>query len=136
MQRIMTDITPLFILFHPFNFILFPPPKISESLPTLTLHLVYIHLYSHAMAQGRPSSKRGRKPPPGQSSAEKTKTAPKATGSAPAPTSTRKINDKLRQAVKDLGGDDEDLALIEGIDTDDEHAVPAKVEGSKDEVSE
>ncbi|OCF43874.1 ribosome biogenesis protein MAK21 [Kwoniella heveanensis CBS 569] len=31
-----------------------------------------------------------------------------------------KITDELRQAVKDLGGDDEDLDLIDGIDEEDE----------------
>jgi ribosome biogenesis protein MAK21 len=36
------------------------------------------------------------------------------------------ISEQLRQAVKDLGGDDEDLDLIEGIDDDDE-GVPAPV---------
>jgi ribosome biogenesis protein MAK21 len=30
------------------------------------------------------------------------------------------ISEQLRQAVKDLGGDDDDLDLIEGIDDDDE----------------
>ena len=30
------------------------------------------------------------------------------------------ISDKIRQAIKDLGGDDDDLELINGVDDDDE----------------
>jgi hypothetical protein len=39
-----------------------------------------------------------------------------------------KISDELRQAVKDLGGDDEDLELIAGVDEDeaDSDAGPTK----------
>jgi len=36
------------------------------------------------------------------------------------------ISDQLRQAVKDLGGDDEDLELIQGIDDDEEEEVASK----------
>lgn len=48
-----------------------------------------------------------------------------------------KISDELRQAVKDLGGDEEDIALIAGVDNDDEaDDVPASKGGAKtDEVS-
>lgn len=52
-----------------------------------------------------------------------------------------KISDALRQAVKDLGGDDDDLELIAGIDSDEETSPPvtAAVKGkgkdsSTDEV--
>ena len=51
------------------------------------------------------------------------------------------ISEQLRQAVKDLGGDDEDLDLIEGIDDDDEGvSAPINSKGkgkdaSMDEVS-
>ena len=50
--------------------------------------------------------------------------------------SSNKISDELRQAVKDLGGDEEDLDLIEGIDEgEDESSVPIKNKGrSSDEV--
>lgn len=48
-----------------------------------------------------------------------------------------KISAELRQAVKDLGGDDEDLNLIEGLDGDDDTAtIPSKEKGkSSDEAS-
>ena len=52
---------------------------------------------------------------------------------------TSKVSDELRQAVKDLGGDDEDLELMEGIDEDEEDSTPltgAKGKGkAPDEVS-
>lgn len=38
----------------------------------------------------------------------------------------KQVSEELRQAVKDLGGDDEDLDLIAGIDSDEEQdAQPA-----------
>jgi ribosome biogenesis protein MAK21 len=41
-----------------------------------------------------------------------------------------KISDELRQAVMDLGGDDEDLNLIAGVEDDDEgDAAPVKPTG-------
>ncbi|ORY34646.1 CBF/Mak21 family-domain-containing protein [Naematelia encephala] len=40
-----------------------------------------------------------------------------------------KISDALRQAVKDLGGDDDDLDLIAGVDSDEEEDDPASVKG-------
>lgn len=43
-------------------------------------------------------------------------------------------NDALRQAVQELGGDDDDLDLIAGVDSDDE-AAPANKSGNIDEVS-
>lgn len=43
-------------------------------------------------------------------------------------------NDALRQAVTELGGDDDDLELIAGVDSDDE-ATPANKSGAVDEVS-
>ncbi len=47
-----------------------------------------------------------------------------------------KISAELRQAVKDLGGDDEDLDLIDGVDEDEEvPQVSSKVKGNlSDEV--
>lgn len=42
--------------------------------------------------------------------------------------------DALRQAVEELGGDDADLELIAGVDSDDE-AAPAGKSGDVDEVS-
>ena len=34
-----------------------------------------------------------------------------------------KVSDDLRQAVKDLGGDEEDLRLLQGIDENDEYTA-------------
>jgi len=68
---------------------------------------------------------------PASTSAASVKAGPSTQGS--------KISDELRQAVKDLGGDEDDLDLIEGIDSDNEEsAVPAKQkvgDKSMDEVS-
>jgi ribosome biogenesis protein MAK21 len=58
------------------------------------------------------------------------------------PAGGSKISDELRKAVQELGGDDEDLQLIEGIDDDEEGDVlkssrdkgKAKARGN-DEVS-
>jgi hypothetical protein len=66
--------------------------------------------------------------------------APNPASKAGSSTKGSKISDELRQAVKDLGGDDDDLDLIDGIDSDNEEsAVPVKQRGgekSMDEVSE
>lgn len=43
------------------------------------------------------------------------------------------ISEALRQAVKDLGGDDEDLDLIAGIDSDDETESRPATKGKKTE---
>lgn len=52
----------------------------------------------------------------------------------------KNISEALRQAVKDLGGDDEDLDLIAGIDDseNEEEVMPAKKgkKGSDDVVDE
>lgn len=54
----------------------------------------------------------------------------------PKKSQSSKISDELRKAVKDLGGDEEDLELIEGIDEDDdEQSIPAVLKG-KGTVSE
>lgn len=48
-----------------------------------------------------------------------------------------KISDELRQAVTDLGGDEEDLELIGGVDEDDEVPSLNSIKGkgkSTDEV--
>lgn len=50
------------------------------------------------------------------------------------PASKTSDNEALRQAVKELGGDDDDLDLIAGVDSDDE-AAPANKSGNIDEVS-
>ena len=47
-----------------------------------------------------------------------------------------KVSDELRQAVKDLGGDDEDLDLIAGVDSDGEESAAAKVPKSSTSGSE
>lgn len=48
-----------------------------------------------------------------------------------------KVSDELRQAVKDLGGDEEDLELIAGVDSDDEtEDAPKKSGKASDEVSD
>lgn len=65
----------------------------------------------------------------------------KATVSAtPVAEKARNVSDALRQAVKDLGGDDEDLDLIAGIDEseNEEEAQPVKKgkKGSDDTVDE
>ena len=44
-----------------------------------------------------------------------------------------KISEELRQAVKDLGGDDEDLQLLQGIDEDDE-CIEDETARSSDQV--
>lgn len=46
----------------------------------------------------------------------------------------KNISDALRQAVIDLG-DEEDLDLIDGVDDDDEAPTQKKTEKSTDEVS-
>ena len=49
------------------------------------------------------------------------------------------ISDQLRQAVKDLGGDDDDLELIQGVDSDDEAPASKAKSGqekSLDDVSD
>ena len=51
---------------------------------------------------------------------------------------TKGISDELRQAVKDLGGDEEDLKLIAGIDEDDESEGIPSIKGkskASDEVN-
>ena len=55
---------------------------------------------------------------------------------------SKQVNDELRQAVKDLGGDDDDLDLIAGIDSDEEQDTSASsskgkkaADGDVDEVS-
>ena len=54
----------------------------------------------------------------------------------------RHVSDALRQAVKDLGGDDEDLDLIAGIDDSEGEEVETVKKGTKshdetvDEVSD
>lgn len=45
------------------------------------------------------------------------------------------ISEELRQAVADLGGDDEDLELIAGVDNDDADEVIAVKGAAMDEVS-
>lgn len=47
----------------------------------------------------------------------------------------KNISDALRQAVIDLGGDEEDLDLIDGVDDDDEAPTQKKAEKSTDDVS-
>lgn len=64
----------------------------------------------------------------------------KSQGQPQAGPSKHKVSDELRQAVKDLGGDDEDLDLIAGVDSEDEASGPAHTKTkssnvSKDEVS-
>lgn len=56
---------------------------------------------------------------------------------------TVNVSDELRQAVMDLGGNEEDLELIAGVDSDDEVDEPvsgaasaSKGQGKSDEVSE
>jgi len=44
----------------------------------------------------------------------------------PQKASTANVSDELRQAVMDLGGDEEDLELIAGIDSDEEEDSKAK----------
>ena len=67
------------------------------------------------------------------------KSSAKIVSAAPVAGPSRISND-LRQAVKDLGGDEDDLALIEGVDEDDEdEVIPYKSKGkgkesAKDEV--
>lgn len=45
-----------------------------------------------------------------------------------------KATDDFRQAVKDLGGDEEDLALLEGIDEDDAEPSGSSKGSSAEEV--
>ena len=69
----------------------------------------------------------------GKASTEK---APSNNESKPVAAGPSRISEELRQAVKDLGGDEEDLALIDGIDEDDEEiSVPAKSKGKGKETS-
>lgn len=75
---------------------------------------------------------------------------PKATSSSPEKPEPEKpdikgkskqVSEELRQAVKDLGGDDDDLDLIAGIDSDEEQDAAPSTKGKKssdgdvDEVS-
>jgi ribosome biogenesis protein MAK21 len=54
---------------------------------------------------------------------------------------SKQVSEELRQAVKDLGGDDDDLDLIAGIDSDEEQDAAPSTKGKKvadgavDEVS-
>jgi len=48
---------------------------------------------------------------------------------------TAAASDALRQAIKDLGGDDSDLDLIAGVDSDDENEAAPKAKGKVDDVS-
>lgn len=45
------------------------------------------------------------------------------------------VSDALRQAVKDLGGDDGDLELIAGVDDDEEGDFVESKSGKSNEVS-
>jgi ribosome biogenesis protein MAK21 len=47
-----------------------------------------------------------------------------------------KISDELRQAVKDLGGDDEDLELIAGVDEDEADSDAGSVKAPSMKMSE
>lgn len=59
------------------------------------------------------------------------------TASAAGPSKGSKVSDQLRQAVKDLGGDEDDLDLIEGIDSDNEDAsTPVKQKGNEKSMDE
>ena len=70
---------------------------------------------------------------------------PKATSASPEKPDikgkSKQVSEELRQAVKDLGGDDDDLDLIAGIDSDEEQddaaGTKAKkhLDGAVDEVS-
>lgn len=69
---------------------------------------------------------------------EATTTAPSETTTAPVNKGKAKqVSDELRQAVKDLGGDDDDLDLIAGIDgdSDEEEAMPVTKGKKKDEAT-
>lgn len=58
---------------------------------------------------------------------------PQRPAKAGKPASKTDNNDSLRQAVKELGGDDDDLELIAGVDSDDE-AAAANKSANVDEV--
>ncbi|KAK4686047.1 ribosome biogenesis protein MAK21, partial [Tremellales sp. Uapishka_1] len=70
----------------------------------------------------RKSTKRGRKPAPDYAG---------PSTSVPS-TSVKSANAALIQAVKDLGGDEQDLELIKGIDSDEEETVVAKTQSTDD----
>ncbi len=90
----------------------------------------------------RQSSKRGRKPAPEYTNniSEATPALSKGlsgSSSSKYGSNIGGISDQLRQAVKDLGGDDSDLELIQGVDDDEdgEESVPSKTVSGSDEVS-
>ncbi|KAL1412536.1 RNA-binding ribosome biosynthesis protein mak21 [Vanrija albida] len=75
------------------------------------------------MGKGKPSTSSQKGATKGSKQSAKP-AAPKTKGG--------KISDELRQAVKDLGGDEDDIALIAGVDNDDEEDnVPAAKGGAK-----
>ncbi|KAK8849739.1 hypothetical protein IAR55_005074 [Kwoniella newhampshirensis] len=73
-----------------------------------------------AKGRGSKSTKLQKAAAAGATSVASATTPIKSTARAPSSSQYPKISDDLRQAVKDLGGDEEDLHLIEGIDEDDE----------------
>lgn len=74
------------------------------------------------------------------SKSTKLQAAQAASGQVPAEanknTSGKAPSDQLRQAVKELGGDDEDLDLIAGIDESDEEVVPKQSKGKEKATDE
>jgi hypothetical protein len=73
----------------------------------------------------RQSSKRGRKAPPSD-----VPVADKGKGKEVEPESAERA--RLRQAIKDLGGDDDDMELLKGIEEEGEE----EVKGEKQVVDE
>jgi len=90
------------------------------------------------MAKGR-GSKSTKLQAARDGTAAKAETSATKTAETSAP---RHVSDALRQAVKDLGGDDEDLDLIAGIDDSEGEEVETVKKGTKsqddtvDEVSD
>lgn len=69
----------------------------------------------------------------GKSKATSKAQKPQQTGKSGKASSKSDVSDSLRQAVKELGGDDDDLDLIAGVDSDDEGAADKST--NVDEVS-
>ncbi|WWD20366.1 hypothetical protein CI109_104842 [Kwoniella shandongensis] len=85
------------------------------------------------MAKGRGSKSTKLQKAAASGSALASTSEPKSAGPSTTTAKPSKISDELRQVVKDLGGDEEDLKLIEGIDEDDEEPAAKSDKAPVDE---
>jgi hypothetical protein len=123
-----------FISWHLFDFILTIPESGGA------LNFWFNHLYNHTQTHIAMAKGRGSKSSKLQTKREGAALEKATVSDSPVAEKARNVSDALRQAVKDLGGDDEDLDLIAGIDDseNEEEAQPVKKgkKGSDDTVDE